>query len=454
MNKFQSLGEVISALRRRFWLILLIAIAGSILTIYLVLQQPKTWETTAVVQIENPRVVAETRTGSAVGGENATQRLRLIEQRLMSRDNLAALMDKFGLFGGSASELSLNERVFQMRQAIRITEILQGQAFQPGGQTPSGLRITVTLDDPQQAADVANDLMFTVIEQSRNRSADRARDALDFFQSEEERILNEIEVQEDEIAAFKRANAASLPDGVTDLRRQLLTLQEAELDIDSQILAVQTNSTRAREETLAREVALLEEQKRLIVTRAEQIRLRIAPAPDVERSLNALERDLSVLQEQFAVIARRKAEAETSQLLEERQQGDRYEVLETALVPDIPTSRSRKKMAIAGGAISLFAGVFVALVLELLNPAIRNASQMERALGVAPVVSIPQLDRPKRRRGTSSGGTSGGGRTPVKTAEPVGATLMTVRTQAAAARRSLADRARGRRRPTQGVPAE
>ncbi len=47
---------------------------------------------------------------------------------------------------------------------------------------------------------------------------------------------------------------------------------------------------------------------------------------------------------------------------------------------------------------SVLAGVVIAFVAELMNPAIRSAAQMERVLGLQPVVSIPVVEARRDRR--------------------------------------------------------
>ncbi len=75
--------------------------------------------------------------------------------------------------------------------------------------------------------------------------------------------------------------------------------------------------------------------------------------PEVEHQLSTLERELTRLRDQYSVITRRQTEAEMGQLLEDRQQSDRFERLETALVPEDPVSRSRKKIALMGAVASV-----------------------------------------------------------------------------------------------------
>lgn len=399
MNQFQSFDEVLSALKRRASVIVLVVALGCLFSLSYALSQTKIYEATAVVQIEDSRMPDQL-AGATAQRTDAARRVQLIEQRLMSRDNLIGIMDKHELFTDDPM-MTVNERVFRMREAARIEEILaQQNSFAPGGNAPSGLLITVRLADPVKAADVANDLMFSVIDQSRSRSVSRARDTLDFFIVEEQRVGSEIDRLEAEIALFKQRNSEQLPTGIADLRDQLSSLRDAELDLDREILTLRTTSSRQREEVLAREVALLEEQKALIADRISALQTQISDAPEVERELSILERRLTQLQEQYSVITRRKAEAELGQLLEDREQTDRFEVLETALEPEFPVSRSRKKTAIMGGVASVIAGIAVAFVLELMNPAIRSAAQMERALGIQPVVVIPTITtRQDRTRG-------------------------------------------------------
>ncbi len=399
MNQFQSIGEIFAAIRRRAWIILVITLVGCVISVNYALTQKKIYEATAVVQIEDGRV-SDTVAGAVATTNNASRRLRLIEQRLMSRDNLVRIMDKHDLFN-DVPDRTVNERVYMMRQAAQINEIVNPTpVFTPGGNAPSGLMISVTLGDPLKAADLANELMDSVISQSRDRSVARARETLAFFVNEEARVSEQIERLEGEISTFKRTNGTQLPTGVVDLRSQLSSLRETDLELDQQIITIETTSGRQRSDVVERQVALVEEQKALIADRVAQIQVQIEGAPEVERELGRLEREMDKLQDQYSIISRRKAEAEMGQALQDRQATDRFEVLETALVPETPVSSSRKKVAMMGGVLSLMAGIALAFVLELMNPAIRNVQQMERLLGIQPVVAIPVVanrqDRMKR----------------------------------------------------------
>lgn len=396
MNQFQSVGEIFAALRRRAWVIIGIFLVGCVISVDYALVQQKVYEATAVVQIEDARV-SSTATATVSDANEASRRLQLIEQRLMSRDNLMTLMDKYDLFSDDP-ERNDGERIYMMRQAARITPITNpAPTFTAAAQAPSGLMISVMLPDPDKAATVANDLMNKVITESRDRSARQASETLAFYETEEARVNAEIVALENRIAEYKQANSAQLPAGVAALRTQLTTLRETELDLAQEIITIQSDTARKRPEELARQVAQLEDQRALVAARATEIEGQIASAPEVERQLSQLEREMDRLKDQYSVITRGKAEAEMGQALQDRQAGGRYEVLETALVPENPMTSSRKKIAGIGAFASLLAGLMVALGLEVMNPAIRSQQQMERLLGIQPVVAIPVISNRRDR---------------------------------------------------------
>lgn len=394
MFQIQSVAEAVSALKRRWWIVVLTCLLGSLAAVMFALNQPRLYQATAVVQLESAQIVQPNSTAAT---SDAAHQLRLIEQRLMARDNLIAVIDKYALFADQI-DLPLGQKVFQLRTSITLDPITNAQQSWQPSQVPSGLIITVRLSDAQITADIANEFLAQVVGYGRERGAAQARDRVAFFATEEARVGAEIARLDDQIAAFKRANGDALPSGLASQRDQLSTLRDAELTIDQQLIELQSNRTRLREGDLNTQIQLLQNQKALILGRIAQIEALIAAAPEIEKEFNALQRQGTLLQEQYSVITRRKSDAEMSQLLEDRQQTERFEVLETALVPDTPVSRSRKRLAAMGAVASLVLGIGLVFVVEFLNPAIRTAAQLERQLGVQPVITVPFV-RSRRDRG-------------------------------------------------------
>ena len=135
-------------------------------------------------------------------------------------------------------------------------------------------------------------------------------------------------------------------------------------------------------------------------TRAEELERSIEATPEIERTLLRLEGDLAVLQVQLREATLKRAEAEAGARLEASQQAERFEVVEQAIPVPEPVEPRRRRIIAAGTALSGAAGLGLMVLLELLNPAIRSARDLENRMGIRPIVSIPRirLESEHRRR--------------------------------------------------------
>lgn len=395
MGPITSLRDIIAALLRRFWLILLICVTGVPLAVIYAQSQPRVYESTAVIQIEAPRIATDL-TGETAPGQSPSAQLDLIQQQLLSRDHLVGVIERFDLFSAVPS---MSERVGLLRGSIRIVKLIDPAMATRPDVHPSGLMITLTMGDPRQAADVANDFVSTIITEAEARSANRADRTLAFLIAEEDRVGTAIAEVEGRIAAYREANVAALPEGITTQRDRLVRLNEQLTALDHDILELDSDRERLRAEEVERQMGLLAQQRDLILADIATTQAALTAAPGVERELGALNRELGQLLAEFTVLTTRRTEAATSQRLETQDEAERYEVLETAIPPDYPVSASRRNLAAAGAAAVLALAIGLALVLEVMNPAIRTAAQLEKELGVRPVIVVPHLrSRHSRRR--------------------------------------------------------
>ena len=294
------------------------------------------------------------------------------------------------------------QRVTMLREAVGITRMMDRDSGWGSGIQPTGLLITVRMDDAQIATDVANTFLDMVLAEGRSRATTRADSTLSFFSAEEQRVTTQIAEVESRIAALKAANLGALPEAVDTRNEQLGLLREAQLSLEQQIITFERGRDRLRDEEAARQDAILRQQSQLIADRISEVQALNDAAPEIERQLTLLERDRNRLQDEYTAITLRRAEAAMTQELESRDQSDRFEVLERALVPEYPVSKSRRKLLMAGVIASLFAAIGAVLALEWLSPNLRTALQIERATGLRPIVVIPELTAPRRRRRTAS----------------------------------------------------
>lgn len=399
MGPIQSVEEFLSLLRRRRLLIAAVVLFGAIVSFMVGVTRPKTYETGAVIQVESPVIDGQEQNA----GAQSARVLQVIEQRLTTRENLAAMIERHNLFGGDAAGLPLDKQISTLRASITFQSIASAAQQNFGAPTTvSALMITTRLDDPEKAARVANDLAQSVLDMSVARQTNRAMDTVRFFQAEEARVSQEIVALEAEIASFKNANPAAQAGTIaitdrasldSDLRRltqDLLAVQGERSALEGKDRLRETD--RRRIDELKVQEGVLQSQQVALQAQRAALEQQAAQAPEVERQLSAYARQLQQLQSQYDLISARKAEADTALRLEEENHAEHFSLLERAIAPAYATGGGGRKIALAGAVSSVILGIALAFLMDLLNPVLRSARQMERELDIRPVITLPELN--------------------------------------------------------------
>jgi len=395
VGPIQSIPEFLSWLRRRAPLILVVAMLGALAGIAAALQSERVYSATAVIQVINPVISDE---GGAAAATTLTRRVQTIEQQLMSRENVLALADRYGMF--QDRDISLNEQVALLREAISIENIAAAHTGYTSDGALSGLVISTRASDPVLAAAISNELAGMLVSQSASTRQESAQSALRFFQQEEARLQELIEALSDQIAAFQTVNEGFLPGAQVLRREDLRRLEDSRLEIErgivqlrSELATLDANSRRTitlrRIAQINDEITARTDEAALINARIDAIRGDLVRAPEVAREINAMERTMTQLQAQLTSAAERRRDAEVGLRIEDDQQSDRFVLLEAALVPEHAVSTGRKKIAAVWAMAGVMLGLGLAYVLEWMHPAMRTAQQMERELQLRPVISIP-----------------------------------------------------------------
>lgn len=144
-------------------------------------------------------------------------------------------------------------------------------------------------------------------------------------------------------------------------------------------------------ELLDKQIALLDKQQAEDDATKATLIASIAATPQVAMEINRLERQYRQLQQQYDAAVVRLAAAREGAALEDKQQGERFAVVEQPLVPDRPYSPNRPLIALGGVSFSVIVGLGLMVLMEFLNTSIRTAHALEYRTGLKPVVSIPYV---------------------------------------------------------------
>ncbi|KGJ02368.1 lipopolysaccharide biosynthesis protein [Paracoccus halophilus] len=446
--------DMISLIWRRLPLILTISVLGVLISFYMIVSSPRTYQASAVIQLDMPAAIDQGSDSSLP----ASRRVQLIEQRLMARANLRDVVERLGLFADTP-ELSESDKLQALRSSTRIESISAPGVSVDSRMSLAAIIITSQAGTARTAAAIANDFADSVVNRDRDNRKARIEESYEFLAGEERRLNEQLAAYERQIVEYSARNEDSLPTSQEFVQSELGQLNELESAADRDIMALQrerlaleagnlaamgtrsssslVQQVRAAEIELAQarrtlapehpEIARLEanlerlnsgveisapdvtlrqlelidtqleelnQEKIALDARRKEIALARARIPQVARELDAMNRQLRRLQDRYAEISRQIAQVETQQLLMNNDQAERFLLLEEAVPPENPVLSDRKKKAVMGAGASGALALLAAFVLELMKPALRRERQFARATGTRPIISLPYRPTP------------------------------------------------------------
>lgn len=408
MGPIQSLSEMISLLRRRAKMIAVIVFLGTLGAVVLALLTKPVFESIAVIQVQTPLVRDQTPGVADDVNASVARRLQQIEQRLMVREYLLDLGERYALFADTPG-MTDTEKVSLMREMLTIESIAAVSFTERSDGAVAAILINARANDRDAAAEMANEVSRDLIGQTERTQMSRAQETLTFFRTEEDRLNAEALALADQIAAFQIANSEYLPANVDARRGERARLEELVQNTEREILALRAEMTSleggpARRTSVRRiadisdEIARLQESNAGARARLLELRELFSTAPGLQQEMAGMERRLGQLQDELRAISLRRADAEIGSRLEADHQAERLTILEVAQPPDYQVSRSRRVTVMMGAVGSLLLALLIAYGQEITRPVLRNAARMERSLDLRPVMTLPYVQSRAHRR--------------------------------------------------------
>lgn len=149
---------------------------------------------------------------------DAGQQLQVIEQSLLTRANLLDIARKFQVFENMRS-MTPNEIASSMRAQTRIKR-------SSGRSKATLMNVSFRARSGQIAADVVNEYVTLILEESTEFRMSRAENTLTFFQQEVQRLGEDLNQQSALIVSFKNQNSSALPSDLSFRQNRQTLLQE------------------------------------------------------------------------------------------------------------------------------------------------------------------------------------------------------------------------------------
>jgi len=157
---------------------------------------------------------------------------------------------------------------------------------------------------------------------------------------------------------------------------------------------------RLRDQIVAIDFEIAAKKKEIAATNRaiDQIQSKVERLPQREQELISLSRDYGNIKSSYDDLLKKKLQANISEKLEEKQQGEQFVVLEPAALPARPIKPDRLKILALALISSLVAGAGGAVALEVLDPKLRAAKDFKGFFDLPVLACLPVVENAEYRR--------------------------------------------------------
>jgi polysaccharide chain length determinant protein (PEP-CTERM system associated) len=224
-----GIGAYLAILKRRKKQFFIPVVVILILSAILARVLPSVYRSEATILIEQQEIPSELvrTTVTSYAGE----RIKAIEQRVMTSGNLEKIIKKYGLYEEDREKTSMISLVSRMRSDISL-EMVSAEVVDPRSGRPTTATIAFKLlfesSMAKMARNVTNELVSLYLNENLKQRERSAVETSDFLASEASKLNKMVKNFEKELAAFKEINYHNLPE-LQQLNLQMMERSDREL---------------------------------------------------------------------------------------------------------------------------------------------------------------------------------------------------------------------------------
>lgn len=405
---------------------------------------PPIYRSTGVIMIEEPNI--STSVVRAAPRQVDEQQLRLVSRRVMRSENVRDLVDQYDLY----PQAPASERPERLRSDMGLDQV-DPITFEPR-YGASAFSVSFDYPDPVKAMQVASSLVQLFIADNRAERTQSATETEDFFRSEADKLRQELAEAGDRLAEFKLEKQGLLPEEIernqqllerlredrfgiqaslrlATERRNLLAVQRDELAGGTELAQLRSELAVARQKysddhpdirRLTRAIEALENsaggtsdaefmrvsaqlqaiedeinayeiRDRNLQIRIADLETRLVSAPEVEKELVRLTRELELANAQYEAIRIRQSEARLGSNLVTQDQSERYTIIREPGVPSSPVYPNRLGILLIGILLAFGGSAVLVALREGGDPSVRSTRDVVEIYGSPPLANIPQI---------------------------------------------------------------
>ncbi|MCW9014380.1 MAG: lipopolysaccharide biosynthesis protein, partial [Gammaproteobacteria bacterium] len=214
---------------------------------------PPTYKSAATILIKEQEIPTELVRSTVTS--YAAQRIQTISQRVMTRNNLMQIVEKYNLYVKDRKRKTTEEVLEEMRDDIGLN-MISADVMDPRTGRPGVATIAFTLsylgDSPGSTQKVAGELTSLFLAENLKTRKEKASETYIFLTDETDKLASNITEIENKLADFKDKHADSLPEmatmnltmmnrvenDLTQVEAELRSKQERKFYLESQLAQI------------------------------------------------------------------------------------------------------------------------------------------------------------------------------------------------------------------------
>ena len=221
-----TLTDYLSILKRR-WLQMLVVFIILVLTaIVAAMLMPPVYQSTGTILVEAQQIPVDVIKATVTS--YADERIEVIKQRVMTRDNLYRIINKYKLYPKKIDSETTSTLIDLMRQSISVNILNADVQNANGGRATIAFKVGFEYEKPDVAHKVANEIVTLFLDENVKARTLKATETTEFLTQEVGNLKKELESVENKVATYKQQNSDSLPE---HMELYMGMLHQSELDI-------------------------------------------------------------------------------------------------------------------------------------------------------------------------------------------------------------------------------
>ncbi|HQN65168.1 MAG TPA: Wzz/FepE/Etk N-terminal domain-containing protein [Methylophilus sp.] len=232
-----SLDDYISIFKRRWHYMLVIFLLVMLAAVVTAIVMPPVYQSTGTILVESQHIPSDL--VQATVTSYADERIEVIKQRVMTRDNLYRIIQKYNLYADEIEKETISTLIGKMRESISVDLLSANVGGAKAAKATIAFKVGFEYKKPETAHKVANELVTLFLDENVKARTERATETTEFLTQEVERLKLELENVENRVATYKQAHSNSLPEHM-EMYMGMLQRAEAELqEVDREYKSTQ-----------------------------------------------------------------------------------------------------------------------------------------------------------------------------------------------------------------------